>query len=241
MIQMELDFQLEKPEFPVEYDRLIISFIKASLQEYSPELLEQLYTKQASVIKPYCWACHLPGAKFSDGKILLIEKRFKLYFCDADLAQNIHFFNAFTTMKRKEYPVKGGNRMWLCGVKFRRHSEIEDSEIIVKMQSTLLVRRHNAENNTDIYYTCEDAEFSEVVKENIRTMQQKQKLTYRLDDFQIYPIKAKKVVTKVFGRPTNASIGIFKLVGSAELLNYLYTAGLGVRRSEGHGKFVIIG
>ena len=72
-------------------------------------------------------------------------------------------------------------------------------------------------------------------------MLQKQNLKYQLDDFQIVPIKAKKVVAKVFGRPTNASIGIFKLTGSVELLNYLYTAGLGSRRSEGHGKFAIIG
>lgn len=241
MNQMELEFQLEKPEFPVEYDRLIISFFKASLQVYSPELLEQLYTKQASVIKPYCWACHLPGAKFSGEKILLREKRFKVYFSDADLVQNIYFFNAFTMMKGKEYPVKGSNRMWLRAVRFRRQLEIEDSEIIVKMQSTLLARRHDAGNNTDTYYTCEDPEFSEVVKENIGTMLQKQNLMYQLDDFQIIPIKAKKVVVKVFGRPTNASIGIFKLIGSVELLNYLYSAGTGVRRSEGHGKLVIIG
>ena len=89
MNQMELDFQLEKPEFPVEYDRLIISFFKASLQVYSLELLEQLYTKQASVIKPYCWACHLPGAKFSGEKILLTEKRFKVYFWQEDTTQEI--------------------------------------------------------------------------------------------------------------------------------------------------------
>ena len=45
----------------------------------------------------------------------------------------------------------------------------------------------------------------------------------------------------MFGRNTDASLGIFKLTGSCQLLNVLYLAGMGVRRSEGHGKFEIIG
>lgn len=45
----------------------------------------------------------------------------------------------------------------------------------------------------------------------------------------------------MFGRNTDASIGIYKLRGSCRLLNILCLAGIGVRRSEGHGKFEIIG
>ena len=33
---------------------------------------------------------------------------------------------------------------------------------------------------------------------------------------------------------------IYKLKGKPELLNYLYLAGMGSRRSEGHGKFEIL-
>ena len=51
------------------------------------------------------------------------------------------------------------------------------------------------------------------------------------------PVKAKKVVTKVWGRPADGSIGIFKITGTLELLNLLRMAGLGSRRSIGHGQW----
>lgn len=36
------------------------------------------------------------------------------------------------------------------------------------MQSSLLARKHDPENNTDIYYTCEDPEFSDTLKDNLK-------------------------------------------------------------------------
>ena len=54
-------------------------------------------------------------------------------------------------------------------------------------------------------------------------------------------LKGKKVVIPVFGRNTDASLGIFKLTGSRQLLNILLLSGLGSRRSEGHGKFEVVG
>jgi len=47
-------------------------------------------------------------------------------------------------------------------------------------------------------------------------------------------------VIPVFGRNTDASLGIFKLKGDRDLLNLLYMAGIGARRSEGKGKFDIL-
>ena len=63
---------------------------------------------------------------------------------------------------------------------------------------------------------------------------------FQLRIFPFRLLKGKKVVVPVFGRNTDASIGIYKLSGSCRLLNILYLAGIGVRRSEGHGKFEII-
>ena len=50
MFQLKLDFTLEKPELPLEIDRLLVSFIKASTSNYSTELYESLYDKTKSVI-----------------------------------------------------------------------------------------------------------------------------------------------------------------------------------------------
>ena len=35
MIQLSLEFQLEKPQLPLEYERLMVSFLKAASRNYS--------------------------------------------------------------------------------------------------------------------------------------------------------------------------------------------------------------
>ncbi|WP_461884784.1 CRISPR-associated endoribonuclease Cas6 [Fusicatenibacter sp.] len=239
MTELKLEFQLEKQELPIELDRLLLSFFKASIANYSPELFERLYNKKESVIKTYCWACYLPGARFDADKIRLKENRFTVTFSDADMGELFEFFNAFRMMQKIDYPLQQ-NSMRLTVVKAQRVPEINESEIIIKMQSSLLVREHRVEDNTDIYYTCEDPEFTEKMKENIKLFLERKQIYLNMDGFSITPVKGKKIVAKVWGRPTNASIGIYRLTGSPRLLNMLQLAGIGSRRSEGHGKWEII-
>ena len=103
------------------------------------------------------------------------------------------------------------------------------------------VRKHNSDDNSDIYYTYGMDGFEDALKDNIRIFVEKIGLDVSVDEFSIQVIKGKKLVVPVFGRNTDASLGIYKLTGSIELLNILHMAGIGSRRSEGHGKFEIIG
>ena len=80
MIQFNLEFVLEKPELPLELDRLLVSFLKASLESASPKMFEQLYDKRRSVVKPYTFSYYLPGAKFKDEKIYLRQNKFSMFF-----------------------------------------------------------------------------------------------------------------------------------------------------------------
>ena len=91
-----------------------------------------------------------------------------------------------------------------------------------------------------MYYSCEDPELSDTLKDNLKFFLNKIGWDEDVDCFSIVPVKGKKIVAKVWGRPTNASIGIYKLQGTPRLLDFLYSAGLGSRRSEGHGKWEIV-
>ena len=42
MTEIKLEFLLEEPEIPAEVDRLLLSFLKASVEKYSPELFGKL-------------------------------------------------------------------------------------------------------------------------------------------------------------------------------------------------------
>ena len=109
------------------------------------------------------------------------------------------------------------------------------------MQSPLLARYHDNDTNSDSYYTFDKDEFSDVVKENVKIFIQRMNIPVETDDFSIQAIKGKKVIIQVFGRNTDASLGIFKLKGSVALLNVLQRSGIGVRRSTGNGKFEVLG
>lgn len=240
MFQYKMQFRLEKNFLPREIDRVMVSFLKAATQKYSQEFYEELYDKSKSIIKNFVFSYYLPGAKFCENRIELSKNEFTLFFSDVDQTELLHFFNAFQGMRYKSYPMNG-NSMQLVSMRMQKLDEIEDNEIIIKFQSPLIVRRHNPTDNTDIYYTCEMDGFQEALKDNVEIFVEKLGIAVSVDDFSIEVIKGKKVVSPVFGRNTDASLGIFRLKGSCQLLNILLLAGLGVRRSEGHGKFIVIG
>lgn len=239
MYQLKLNFNLENQVLPRELDSLLVSFLKSSVQQYSMSMFEELYNKSKSIMKTYTFSYYLPGAKFTKNNIQLNQNGFVLFFSDSNLANLIHFLNAFKLMQFKQYPMNG-NSMTLKNISTQRLQEINDSEIVVKMQSTLIVRKHDSATNHDIYYTYEQDGFEDALKSNISLFLQRMEIPISADDFSITTVKGKKVIASVFGRNVDTSLGIFKLAGNPELLNLLYLSGLGVRRSEGHGKFELL-
>lgn len=239
MYELKLEFQLETTEVPAELDKVLVSFLKASLENYSPVLFEKLYNKNASIIKTYTWSLYLPGARFTQEKILLNQKRFTMTFSDADIGELIEFYNAFVLIKGKPYPMNK-NSMRLISIKIRNIPEIQDTELIIKMKSALIVRKHDSTDNSDKYYTCEAPEFGEMVKENLRIFLEKLNLEMDISDFSITPLKGKKVVTRTWGMLIDGSIGVYRITGNLELLNFLRAAGLGTRRSIGKGMWEAI-
>lgn len=240
MNQLKLQFRLEHGFLPKDTDRLLVSFLKAATMNYNEAFYNRLYDKSKSIIKQFTFSFFLPGAKFRDDKIELDKNEFTIFFSDSNQMEFLHFFNAFQLMKLKKHPMNN-NSMRLVSIYIQNLDDIKDSEIVIKMQSPLIVRKHNVDDNSDIYYTYDMDGFEETLKDNIRFFMEKVGLDLSVEDFSIQPIKGKKVIVPVFGRNTDASIGIYKITGSKDLLNVLYLAGIGARRSEGHGKFEIIG
>ncbi len=240
MYQYKLTFSLEKSWLPRNLDSLMVSFLKASAQACSQEFYEKLYDKGKSIMKSYSFSYYLPGAKFEKEKVILGSNTFSLFFSDADQQELLMFFNGFQLLKGRKHPIKD-NSMTLVSIRMQPLAEIKEEEIVIKMLSPLIVRKHNAKDNTDVYYTCETEGFAQALQENIAFFLDKMGLDAMAGDFSIQVIKGKKVVVPVFGRNVDATIGIFKISGPCRLLNLLCLAGMGARRSEGHGLFEVIG
>ena len=96
-------------------------------------------------------------------------------------------------MKYKEYPI-AGNSMRLTSIRMQQLREMKEEEIVIRMQSPLIVRRHDSERNTDTYYTCGMEGFERTLKENTDFFIEKMSLPVSTEKFSIEMIKGKKVV-----------------------------------------------
>ena len=46
MTELKLEFELENAELPIDYDKVILSFMKAAIENFSPDLFDKLYTRE---------------------------------------------------------------------------------------------------------------------------------------------------------------------------------------------------
>ena len=105
----------------------------------------------------------------------------------------------------------------------------------------LCVREHNRETNRDTFITCEDKEFSEKAETIIKNQLQMvgfYKNQYK--DIKVEPIDCKKIVVKHYGIFIDSTIGVLKISGNMNALQYLYQSGLGSHHSSGFGAVNVI-
>ena len=79
----------------------------------------------------------MPHAQFTSDTIKLGANKFMLTFSDIDMGELLIFFNAFSLMKHKIFHMNR-NSMKLLSVKTRKLQTIKETELIVKMQSSLI-------------------------------------------------------------------------------------------------------
>ena len=129
MTELNLEFEVENPELPLEMDRIGLSFLKASAKNYSSEWFEELYTKKKSVIKTYSWSLFLPDARFGNERIRIRGNKFFISFSDANMAELLKFYNAFSLMKNKSHPMNK-NSMKLVAITIKTVAPVRTPAMI---------------------------------------------------------------------------------------------------------------
>lgn len=238
MYNIKLSFELKENFLPREIERVAVSFLKAAALREGQDFFGAMFDKGRSISKAFCFSYYLPQPQFQEDKIILRSSNFSIFFSDANLEELLRFYNGFLKLKFEEYPIKG-NIMELKSVFLNKMKEIQDDTIVIKMLSPLLVRSHDVATNKDKYYLFSEIGFSEALKKNIEVQLRRLGKSFPMENFSITPIKAKKVVVPNFGQKLDGNLGVFKLTGNPDLLNFLYQAGMGSRRNEGRGKWEI--
>lgn len=237
-MRIKLIFRLENNKLDLQYRKSIISWIKNSLEDYDHEVYEKMYSNNN--MKSFTFAPILPKPVFSSDEIILKDPQFSIVFSVYDYISALHLYNSFVKQKNKRFSLNK-NSMTLTSIVMLPEKEIKENSIVIKMSSPLIVRYHDRNTLKDMYYAFNRDEFKETLKINIEEQLSFEKLdTNILDTFDIEPIQCKKVIVSLYEKKIECSIGIFKLTGNIKLLDYLYKAGMGSKRSMGFGLFEII-
>lgn len=103
-VRTELVFELKKPMMSLDYRRMILSWLKASLTECNKGKYYERYFRLDSPRKDYCFTVLMVSPKFTKEKILLKEPRIRVIFSADDRNRSgLIFFAAFLTMKNKRF------------------------------------------------------------------------------------------------------------------------------------------
>lgn len=229
--------KLKIPALPIDYRAVLVSLLKACLQNYDTALYERWYGKNSTESKSFTFAVNLPEAKFAVDTIALGKDEIIWNLSTADYCDGIDLYNALLAGRGKPYPLKDGNEMTIGKCRIQNQPAITDNTVAIKFLSPLAVRSHGSDN-TDRYYTYDDAEFEPMLKTVLEN--QFKSCPAEGSEIRLTPFAAKKTVVKVFGLKIPVSLGVYRLSGSAEALSYLHRTGMGSRRNLGFGMFEIL-
>lgn len=241
-MRFKIELELKNEYLSLDYRPAIISLFKHSLTVYENGKHFSNYYEIGKE-KQFTFAVGIPSSKFTKEMILVPNRKINITFSTSHIGTGIVFFNALLMQKNKSYPLAFENTMIIKIILIEKEFAIITDTINVTFKSPLCVREHNKENNKDIYYSYEKDGFNEafnkVLKLQIANSNTLPEVV--LEGFSMKPISCKKTVVRHHSQFVEVTVGTFSFTGNIALLNYLYTNGIGSRKSSGFGMFEVVG
>lgn len=238
-MRIKIEFETKFEALPLEYRRKLVSYLKSAFEDYNKDFYAALY-ENGHVQKSFCFSVYfLPESMVTKDGVFLNSKRFIAWFTTPDILMGIHLVNALLGRYNKWLPMADcGNQLKVLSVTKVQEYPITSNSIPFKILSPIVVRDHDIKQGRDWYLTFEDEEFELVWKRNLNSELQhsfNRDVSSDIDALQIKPVNLRKTVVLHYGVTIPCTLGKFVLVGEKYLLEYLYKAGMGSRRSTGFG------
>lgn len=246
MKQIRVGFETSKNQLPLNYNSLMLSFIKHAVETYDPSLYDEWFakTRNASELgKSYTFSCKFPSPRFTQDGIVIAENKFAFFLSTYDFDDLMNLYNAFLGVcnRREFYPVHY-NYLSISNLDTVDVPVIAGNRALIKFDSALLARRHDREKNTDEFLDFNSEGFNEALKYSTEASLKLAGLALPVDDLELIPIAPRKTVVHYFsGMRVTGNVGEYEIRGSSELLNFLLLCGLGSATGSGHGKFRVVG
>jgi len=242
-MRFKIEFETGNEELPIDYRRKLISVLKGALEDYNEDLFKAIYGSGHSP-KSFCFStCFAPKVAFTKEKITLNSQRFHVMFTTLDVLTAVHLINAFMARRNKWIPFADcNNKLKVVAVAKIQERSISSNSVCFKILSPIVIRDHTREGK-DWYLTFEDKNFEAIWKRNL-TDELKivlgKDVSKDISSLRVTPVQTKKTVVKSYGIYIPCTIGSMMFEGEKYLLEYLYKAGIGSKRSMGFGCLDIV-
>jgi len=239
-MRIEVQFLVTNKEFPLDYRRIFISFLKDCISNCNKGGYMEKYYEPGRE-KEYSFAIFFEKPKFSKERIEMESEKVKMVFSTSDKLTGFIFYSAFLDNKNKRFPLENGNEMTLVRVNEVKQQKVESRHVLFQTASPLCIRWHNPKTNQDYYYSYSNEEFKEVFLHVVKTQLVHAGFSAEyLQGLNIEPISCKKVIVKHYNCNIECTLGKILLEGKQAVLQYLLNAGCGSRKSSGFGMLELI-
>ncbi|MDD3654835.1 MAG: CRISPR-associated endoribonuclease Cas6 [Desulfotomaculaceae bacterium] len=236
-MRFKIEFETECEELPIDYRRKFLSYLKTAIRDYNQDLFAALYG--GNTPKSFCFSVYfLPEVTVAKDGITLHNKRFHVWFTTQDVLMGVHLINALMVRRNKWFPMADCNKLKVLSITKVRERHVTGNVVHFKILSPIVIRDHDEKEGKDWYLTFEDDGFEEIWKRNLKSELQNtfgRDVSNDINALRLKPIHLKKTVVKNYGIFIPCTIGSLVMEGEKYLLEYLYKAGVGSRRSMGFG------
>ncbi|MCX7640467.1 MAG: CRISPR-associated endoribonuclease Cas6 [Pyrinomonadaceae bacterium] len=219
--------------------------IKEAMKEGDFLLYESFYklADQKNSIKPFTFSAYFPnmtkvGSEVNEPEKLNVKpgEKLLLNFSTSSLEVGAAVYNGFCLLKGEEkgYDFFGG-KIFVKSIQLKPARSIRSNSVCFKTLSPVLLSRKPETDEEKKYVLPGEEGFEECLCFNLSEMS-KAFLGITLKNKPVLtPTKGGRKVVYHYGQNIPGYSGYFRLEAQKEILNLVYFAGLGVRRSQGFG------
>ncbi len=242
-MRFSTELLLENEIVPKDKNRIIMSILKSCFSSYNQEYYDKLYNNNLTQIKNFTFALYLGDCKFLREEIMIPEKKIILNFSTYSSEDGIMFFNSFMSSKGKQHSIKN-NTITIGNINIVKEKPIYGHEAIFKTMSPIVVREHHGDNKTTWYHSLNNETGQTIFMNNLQYQLKNQYGERVLPDFEEICVEIaennKEVKVKNYGIVVLSNVGGIRIKGQPYILEYLYKAGIGSKRSSGFGMLDIV-
>ena len=241
---------------PSDYRRNILSLIKEAINpgQSGTDVFKKYYSKDR-ILKPFTFSVSFKTDQTNNAKgmIHLAEPRINLHFSASDPVFLIYVYNGLVQLK-KDYPLFAGLKAKVGHFNLEQQKILRQHEIIFSTFSPILVRDTGKGRKTQNYLTAESPVFMDRLYHSVRYMCGRLlDGDYKLaqNDFYAEFLNFKTVRINHYYKNKDApqdskkeliaaTTGTIKIKAPANVLQLIYDAGIGAKRSQGFGMLEVL-